>query len=65
MILRKGDIPSSRSRDVFPVRIGSRSPQHSVDNQAARFTFTFSITGKPLQDVVVPPAAPTALPAAP
>lgn len=63
VILRKGDVPGSRSMDVFPVRIGSRSPQYSVDNEAAKFTVAFSITEKPLQDAVVPPAGPKTLPA--
>ncbi|MFF4426814.1 hypothetical protein ACFY04_39765 [Streptomyces sp. NPDC001549] len=58
VFLRKGDVPGSRSMDVFPVRIGSRSPQYSVDNEAAKFTVAFSITEKPLQDAPVPAPAP-------
>ncbi|MFD7169753.1 phage tail tube protein [Streptomyces violascens] len=56
VFLRKGDVPSSRSMDVFPVRIGSRSPNYSTDNEAAKFTVSFSITEKPTQDAVIPPA---------
>ncbi|WP_162890199.1 hypothetical protein [Streptomyces olivoreticuli] len=57
VMLRKGDIPGSRSMDVFPVRVGSRSAQYSVDNEAAKFVVSFSITEKPVQDAAIPPAA--------
>ncbi|CAM5310747.1 phage tail tube protein [Streptomyces abikoensis] len=57
VFLRKGDVPGNRSMDVFPVRIGSRSPNYSTDNEAAKFTVSFSITEKPIQDAPVPPAA--------
>ncbi|MFG2146856.1 hypothetical protein ACGFRG_22030 [Streptomyces sp. NPDC048696] len=57
VFLRKGDVPGSRSMDVFPVRVGSRSPNYSTDNEAAKFTVSFSITEKPTQDAVIPPAA--------
>ncbi|MGG2460549.1 hypothetical protein ACO0M4_12120 [Streptomyces sp. RGM 3693] len=56
VFLRKGDVPSSRSMDVFPVRVGSRSPNYSTDNEAAKFTVNFSITEKPAQDAAVPAA---------
>ncbi|MFJ8314077.1 MULTISPECIES: hypothetical protein [unclassified Streptomyces] len=36
VFLRKGDVPGSRSMDVFPVRVGSRSPNYSTDNEARR-----------------------------
>ncbi|MFD7338467.1 hypothetical protein ACFV98_21030 [Streptomyces violascens] len=55
VFLRKGDVPGSRSMDVFPVRVGSRSPNYSTDNEAAKFTVSFSITEKPTQDAVIPP----------
>ncbi|MEU5434528.1 hypothetical protein AB0G73_14295, partial [Streptomyces sp. NPDC020719] len=54
VFLRKGDVPGSRSMDVFPVRVGSRSPNYSTDNEAAKFTVSFSITEKPTQDAVIP-----------
>ncbi|MGI5526812.1 hypothetical protein ACQEVX_05095 [Streptomyces syringium] len=57
VFLRKGDIPGNRSMDVFPVRIGSRSPNYSTDNEAAKFTVSFSITEKPVQDAPVPSAS--------
>ncbi|WP_424216995.1 hypothetical protein ACN20G_33415 (plasmid) [Streptomyces sp. BI20] len=57
-ILRKGDVPGSRSMDVFPVRVGSRSPQYSVDNEAAKHVVSFSITEAPVQDAAVPALAP-------
>ncbi|MEU9120054.1 hypothetical protein AB0C96_09360 [Streptomyces sp. NPDC048506] len=56
VFLRKGDVPASRSMDVFPVRIGSRSPNYSTDNEAAKFTVNFSITEKPTQDAEIPAA---------
>jgi hypothetical protein len=56
VFLRKGDVPGSRSMDVFPVRVGSRSPNYSTDNEAAKFSVSFSITEKPTQDAVIPPA---------
>ncbi|WP_367132865.1 MULTISPECIES: hypothetical protein [Streptomyces] len=62
VFLRKGDIPGNRSMDVFPVRIGSRSPNYSTDNEAARFTVSFSITEKPVQDAPVPAADPVVPP---
>ncbi|MEN8649118.1 hypothetical protein ABCR94_00320 [Streptomyces sp. 21So2-11] len=56
VFLRKGDVPASRSMDIFPVRIGSRSPNYSTDNEAAKFTVNFSITEKPTQDAEIPAA---------
>ncbi|GGX36754.1 hypothetical protein [Streptomyces noursei] len=58
VFLRKGDVPNSRSMDAFPVRVGSRSPNYSTDNEAAKFTVNFSITEKPAQDAAVPAAVP-------
>ncbi|MFF0741518.1 hypothetical protein ACFYVL_14075 [Streptomyces sp. NPDC004111] len=60
VFLRKGDVAGSKSMDIFPVRIGSRSPNYSTDNEAAKFTVNFSITEKPTQDAEIP-----ALPKAP
>lgn len=57
VFLRKGDVPTSRSMDIFPVRIGSRSPNYSTDNEAAKFTVNFSITEKPTQDAEIPAAS--------
>ncbi|MCX5206745.1 hypothetical protein OG897_35740 [Streptomyces sp. NBC_00237] len=54
VFLRKGDVPASKSMDIFPVRIGSRSPNYSTDNEAAKFTVNFSITEKPTQDAEIP-----------
>ncbi|WP_411130408.1 hypothetical protein [Streptomyces sp. x-19] len=58
VFLRKGDVPNSRSMDVFPVRVGSRSANYSTDNEAAKFTVNFSITEKPAQDAAVPAVVP-------
>ncbi|WP_143660040.1 hypothetical protein [Streptomyces sp. WZ.A104] len=57
VFLRKGDVPGSKSMDVFPTRVGSRSPNYSTDNEAAKFTVSFSITEKPTQDAEIPQAA--------
>ncbi|MFH8745751.1 hypothetical protein ACH4GK_00610 [Streptomyces rimosus] len=54
VFLRKGDLPGNRPMDAFPVRIGSRSPNYSTDNEAAKFTVSFWITEKPTQDAEVP-----------
>ncbi|MEV4741571.1 hypothetical protein [Streptomyces sp. NPDC049555] len=62
VFLRKGDVPGNKSMDVFPVRIGSRSPNYSTDNEAAKFTVSFSITEKPVQDAPVPAATPAPQP---
>ncbi len=56
VFLRKGDVPGNRSMDVFPIRIGSRSPNYSTDNEAAKFTVSFSITEKPTQYAETPAA---------
>jgi hypothetical protein len=54
VILRKGDVPGNKSMDVFPIRVASQSPQYTVDNQAAQFMATCSITSRPLQGAAVP-----------
>lgn len=55
-ILRKGDIPTSPSLDLFAVTVASRSAEYSAGNDAARFMVKFSITAKPALDLVVPAA---------
>ncbi|MDJ0464983.1 hypothetical protein [Streptomyces sp. H27-C3] len=54
VILRKGDIPASKSMDVFPVRVGSQSPAYTTDNEAAKFETKFTITRRPQQGLAVP-----------
>jgi hypothetical protein len=54
IILRKGDVPANTSMDVYPVRVASISPQYTVDNEAAKFMVTFSITEPPLIGGAVP-----------
>ncbi|MGW6238369.1 phage tail tube protein [Streptomyces sp. NPDC055094] len=54
VILRKGDVPESKSMDVFPVRVGSRSPSYTTAAEPAKFKVSFNITSKPIQDVAVP-----------
>lgn len=57
IIMRKGDKPASTSMDVFPVRVGSKSAEHTVGNDPARTMVKFTITGKPSLDQAVPAAA--------
>jgi hypothetical protein len=59
VILRKGDVPASKSMDVFPVRVGSQSPAYSTDNEAAKFETKFTITRRPAQGLAVPAAGAT------
>ncbi|MFJ2278833.1 hypothetical protein ACIOEZ_32315 [Streptomyces sp. NPDC087866] len=54
VILRKGDVPASKSMDVFPVRVGSQSPAFTTDNEAAKFETKFTITRRPGQGLAVP-----------
>nr|BFD90919.1 hypothetical protein KitaXyl93_22790 [Kitasatospora sp. Xyl93] len=56
-ILRKGDVPQSKSLDVFPVRVGSRAPSYSAGAEAAKFKVSFSISDLPTLDAPVPAAA--------
>ncbi|MFE2842570.1 hypothetical protein ACFXKS_03250 [Streptomyces scopuliridis] len=54
VILRKGDVPESKSMDLFPVRVGSRSPSYTTAAEPAKFKVSFNITSKPIQDVAIP-----------
>ncbi|MFZ3475358.1 hypothetical protein ACODT3_42360 [Streptomyces sp. 4.24] len=54
VILRKGDVPASKSLDAFPVRVGSQSPAYSTDNEAAKFEVKFTIVRRPAQGLAVP-----------
>ncbi|MFC7219661.1 hypothetical protein ACFQLX_16035 [Streptomyces polyrhachis] len=56
VILRKGDIPASKSMDVFPVRVASRAPAYSTGSDPAKFTVTFAISDEPVLDAAVPAA---------
>ncbi|WP_333745677.1 phage tail tube protein [Streptomyces sp. IBSBF 2950] len=60
VILRKGDVPNSKSMDVFPVRVGSQSPAFTTDNEAAKFETKFTITRRPAQGLAVPAVGNTA-----
>ncbi|MGW6393312.1 phage tail tube protein [Streptomyces sp. NPDC055103] len=53
-IMRKGDVPLSKSLDVFPIRVGSRSPSYSTASEPAKFKVTFGITEEPTLDAAVP-----------
>ncbi len=56
VIMRKGDIPASKSMDVFPVRVAGRAPAYTAGNDPAKFTVTFAISGQPNLDEPVPAA---------
>ncbi|MEU5383220.1 hypothetical protein [Kitasatospora cineracea] len=56
-ILRKGDIPQSKSLDVFPIRVGSRAPSYSTGTEPAKYKVSFSISDLPTLDAPVPAAA--------
>ncbi|MDQ8707868.1 hypothetical protein RCO28_36180 [Streptomyces sp. LHD-70] len=62
VFLRKGDVPGSKSVDVFPVQVASRSAQYNTGNEAAKFEVSYTITEPPALDVAVPPAGPKPLP---
>lgn len=56
LLLRKGDKPTSKSLDAFPVRVTSRAAEFSAGNEPARFQVRFSITDEPELDLAVPAA---------
>ena len=56
VILRKGDVPQSKSMDIFPVRVASRAPAYSTGSDPAKFTVTFSVADQPTLDAAVPAA---------
>ncbi|MFJ9617834.1 phage tail tube protein [Streptomyces noursei] len=55
-LLRKGDIPGSRSVDVFPVQVATRAATYSTGNEAAKFKVEFTVIDEPSLDAVVPEA---------
>ncbi|MFI9391891.1 hypothetical protein ACIG53_13520 [Streptomyces bauhiniae] len=62
ILLRKGDLPGSRSVDVFPVQVATRAATYSTGNEAAKFKVTFTITDEPSLDRPVPQAQVRPLP---
>lgn len=54
VILRKGDVPASKSMDIFPVRVASRAPAYSTGSDPAKFTVTFAVSDEPTLDAAVP-----------
>ncbi|MFD9792094.1 hypothetical protein ACFWXK_14210 [Streptomyces sp. NPDC059070] len=54
VVLRKGDVPASRSLDSFPIRVGSRAATYSTGAEPAKFKVGFSITAPPVLDAAVP-----------
>ncbi|MFF2650437.1 hypothetical protein [Streptomyces sp. NPDC058045] len=62
VLLRKGDLPGSRSVDVFPVQVATRAATYSTGNEAAKFKVDFTIIDEPSLDRPVPQAQPQPLP---
>ncbi|GAA1919833.1 hypothetical protein [Streptantibioticus ferralitis] len=56
VFLRKGDIPGSKSVDVFPVQVATRAATYSTGNEAAKFKVTYTVLEEPSLDVPVPEA---------
>ncbi|MEU0839483.1 hypothetical protein ABZ370_08430 [Streptomyces sp. NPDC005962] len=56
ILLRKGDLPGSRSVDVFPVQVATRAATYSTGNEAAKFKVDFTIIDEPSLDRPVPQA---------
>lgn len=56
VILRKGDVPTNESMDVFHIKVASQSPQYTADNEAAKFMVNFTILQRPVQGAAVPAA---------
>lgn len=55
-LLRKGDVPGSKSLGAYPIRVASNSAEISAGNDAARAVAGFSITDEPELDGPVPAA---------
>lgn len=62
VLLRKGDLPGSRSVDVFPVQVATRAATYSTGNEAAKFKVDYTIIDEPSLDRPVPKAQPRPLP---
>lgn len=56
IILRKGDVPTSPSMDVYPVTVASKSSTITIDNDPAKWMAKFVITDTPALDAPVPAA---------
>lgn len=56
VIQRKGDVPTSRSMDIFPVRVASRAASYSTGTEPAKFRVVFAITDVPTLDAAIPAA---------
>ncbi|MEU8682980.1 hypothetical protein [Streptomyces sp. NPDC048611] len=57
VFLRKGDVPTSKSMDIFPARVASQSSEYTVDNESAKWMTRFSITDQPVLGAAVPAAS--------
>ncbi|MFD3363560.1 hypothetical protein ACFWW5_10710 [Streptomyces albidoflavus] len=56
VFLRKGDVPTSKSMDVFPVRVASQSSEYTVENESAKWQVVFSVISQPVLGAAVPAA---------
>ena len=56
VMMSKGDIPSGKGMDVFPVMVSSNSKPYTADNEPAKIQVQFVITDRPLQNGTVPAA---------
>ena len=54
VILRKGDVPTRKTLDSFPIRVGSRATAYTTATEPAKFKVSFNITSKPTLDAAVP-----------
>jgi hypothetical protein len=54
VIFSKGQSPSAKGMDVFPVTVVSNSKAYTTDNEAAKITVQFTITARPAFNQTVP-----------
>lgn len=52
--LHGGDVPGNATMDVFPVRVGSRGKNITLDDDASSIQVSFFITDEPQEDLVIP-----------
>ncbi|WP_372407406.1 hypothetical protein [Streptomyces luteireticuli] len=57
VFLRKGDNPGSKSMDVFPAQVASRTALYNAGNEAAKFKVDMTVISPPALDAPVPARA--------
>lgn len=58
VILPKGDVAAPAGvYSAFPVRVSSQAPDYGLDNNAAQFTVSFSVTDEPVLNKPLPTGA--------